>query len=129
MSLVTHITNLKTIPAGEGVSYGLRFIASRPTRVATLPIGYGDGYKRCLTGKADVLIGGVRCPQIGTICMDQMMVDVSEVPNAAIGDEAVLIGRQGNERITADEIADRAETISYEILLSISDRVPRVFEK
>lgn len=129
MSLVTHITNLKTIPAGEGVSYGLRFIASRPTRVATLPIGYGDGYKRCLTGKADVLIGGVRCPQIGTICMDQMMVDVSEVPNAAIGDEAVLIGRQGNQRITADEIADRAETISYEILLSISDRVPRVFEK
>jgi alanine racemase len=129
MTLVTHISNLKTIPAGEGVSYGLRFIASRPTRVATLPIGYGDGYKRCLTGKADVLIGGVRCPQIGTICMDQMMVDVSEVPLAAIGDEAVLIGRQGNETITADEIADRAETISYEILLSISDRVPRVYEE
>ncbi len=129
MSLVTHITNLKTIPAGEGVSYGLRFIASRPTRVATLPIGYGDGYKRCLTGKADVLIGGVRCPQIGTICMDQMMVDVSEVPLAAIGDEAVLIGRQGNEKITADEIAEHADTISYEILLSIGDRVPRIYEE
>ena len=129
MSLITYISNLKTIPAGEGVSYGLKFIASRPTRVATLPIGYGDGYKRCLTGKADVLIGGIRCPQIGTICMDQMMVDVSEVPNVAIGDEAVLIGRQGNEKITADELAEKADTISYEILLSFLDRVPRVYEK
>ena len=129
MSIITYISNLKTIPAGEGVSYGLRFIASRPTRVATLPVGYGDGYKRCLTGKADVLIGGIRCPQIGTICMDQMMVDVSDVPGVAVGDEAVLIGRQGNERITADEIADKANTISYEILLSVSDRVPRIYEK
>ena len=129
MSLVTRISNLKTIPAGEGVSYGLRFIASRPTQVATLPIGYGDGYKRCLTGKADVLIGGVRCPQIGTICMDQMMVDVSDVPGVAIGDEAVLLGRQGNEKITADELADKAGTISYEILLSFSERVPRIYEK
>ncbi len=129
MSLVTHISNLKTVAAGEGVSYGLRFVASRPTRVATLPIGYGDGYKRCLTGKADVLIGGIRCPQIGTICMDQMMVDVSDVPAVKVGDEAVLIGRQGNERITADELAGKADTISYEILLSISDRVPRVYEE
>ena len=128
MSLITYISNLKTIPAGEGVSYGLRFVASRPTKVATLPIGYGDGYKRCLTGKADVLIGGVRCPQIGTICMDQMMVDVSGVPGVAIGDEAVLIGRQGSEVITADELADKANTISYEILLSFNDRIPRVYE-
>ncbi len=94
MSLVTFISNLKTIPAGEGVSYGLRFIASRPTRVATLPVGYGDGYKRCLTGKADVLIGGIRCPQIGTICMDQMMVDVSEVPNVKIGADGKRQTRQ-----------------------------------
>jgi alanine racemase len=129
MSLVTHISNLKTVEAGEGVSYGLRFVASRPTRVATLPIGYGDGYKRCLTGKADVLIGGKRCPQIGTICMDQMMVDVSEVPEAKVGDEVVLIGRQGGSVITADELADKADTISYEILLSISERVPRVYEE
>ena len=129
MSLVTHISHLKTLPAGEGVSYGLRYTTSRPTRIATLPIGYGDGYKRCLTGKADVLVGGIRCPQVGTICMDQMMVDVSDVPDVAIGDEVVLIGRQGGERITADEIADRADTISYEILLSISDRVPRVYEE
>ncbi len=129
MSLITYISNLKTIPAGEGVSYGLRFIASHPTRVATLPIGYGDGYKRCLTGKTDVLIGGMRCPQIGTICMDQMMVDVTDVPGVAVGDEAVLIGRQGNEQITADELANKANTISYEILLSFNERVPRVYEK
>ena len=129
MSLITYISNLKTVPAGEGISYGHRFVTSRPTRVATLPIGYGDGYKRCLTGKTDVLIGGVRCPQIGTICMDQMMVDVSEVPGVAVGDEAVLIGRQGAEKITADDLANRADTISYEILLSVSDRVPRVYER
>ena len=129
LSLITHISNLKTLPAGDGVSYGLRYTTSRLTRIATLPIGYGDGYKRCLTGKSDVLIGGVRCPQVGTICMDQMMVDVTEVPGVAVGDEAVLIGRQGNESIDADELADKADTISYEILLSISDRVPRVYEE
>lgn len=129
MSLVTHISHLKTLPAGEGVSYGLKYTTSRLTRIATLPIGYGDGYKRCLTGKADVLVGGIRCPQVGTICMDQMMVDVTDVPGVAVGDEVVLIGRQGNQSITADEIADKAETISYEILLSISDRVPRVYEE
>ena len=129
MSLYTHISNLKTVPAGEGVSYGLRYVTSRPTKIATLPIGYGDGYKRCLTGKADVLIGGMRCPQVGTICMDQMMVDVSDVPGVQIGDEAVLLGRQGNEQITADELAERADTISYEILLSIGDRVPRIYEE
>ena len=129
MSLITHISYLKALPAGEGVSYGLKYTTSRPTRIATLPIGYGDGYKRCLTGKADVLVGGIRCPQVGTICMDQMMIDVSEVPSVAIGDEVVLIGRQGSARITADEIAEKAGTISYEILLSISDRVPRVYEE
>ena len=129
MSLVTHISHLKTLPAGEGVSYGLRYTTSHTTRIATLPIGYGDGYKRCLTGKADVLIGGIRCPQVGTICMDQMMVDVTDVPGVAVGDEAVLIGRQGSEQITADDLAEKADTISYEILLSISDRVPRVYEE
>ncbi len=129
MSLYTHISNLKTLPAGEGVSYGLRYVTSHPTRIATLPIGYGDGYKRCLTGKADVLVGGVRCPQIGTICMDQMMVDVTDVPDVAVGDEVVLIGRQGREQITADELAALADTISYEILLSVSFRVPRLYEE
>ena len=127
MSLVTHISNLKTLPAGQGISYGQKYVTSRETIVATLPIGYGDGYKRCLTGKAHVLIGGKRCPQIGTICMDQMMVDVTDVPNVKLWDEAVLLGSQGDEAIGADELAELADTISYEILLSISDRVPRVY--
>lgn len=127
MSFITHVSNLQMLPAGEGVSYGQRYLTTHPTVVATLPVGYGDGYKRCLSGKADVLIGGLRCPQIGTICMDQIMVDVSHVPSVHLGDEAVLIGPQGSENITADELAERANTISYEILLSVSDRVPRIY--
>ena len=127
LSLVSHISNLKTLAPGEGVSYGQKFVTSRETVVATLPIGYGDGYKRALTGKASVLIGGKRCPQIGTICMDQIMVDVTDVPGVSLGDEAVLLGRQGDEEISADELAALANTISYEILLSISERVPRVY--
>ncbi len=127
LSLVTHISNLKTLGPGEGISYGQKYVTTKETVVATLPIGYGDGYKRCLSGKADVLIGGRRCPGIGTICMDQLMVDVTDVPDVKLGDEAVLLGNQGSERVTADELAELADTISYEILLSISDRVPRVY--
>lgn len=127
MSLITHISNLKTLPVGQGISYGQKYVTTRDTVVATLPIGYGDGYKRCLTGKASVLIGGRRCPQIGTICMDQLMVDVTDVPEVKLWDEAVLLGAQENEVIGADELAELADTISYEILLSISDRVPRVY--
>ena len=127
MSFVTHISNLQNLPAGEGISYGQKYVTTRPTTVATLPVGYGDGYKRCLSGKADVLIGGIRCRQIGTICMDQIMVDVTNLPSVHLGDEAVLIGSQGSESITADELAEKADTISYEILLSISERVPRIY--
>jgi alanine racemase len=91
-------------------------------------VGYGDGYKRCLSGKADVLVRGKRARQIGTICMDQMMIDLSNVPDAEVGDDVILIGSQGDEEITADELAEKAGTISYEILLSVSDRVPRFYE-
>ncbi len=127
LSWKTAVTHVKDVLPGESVSYGRRFVAERTTRVATLPVGYGDGYKRCLSNRASVLLHGQRAPQIGTICMDQMMVDVTEIPNVVPGDEAVLIGEQGNEAITADEMADWADSISYEILLSISDRVPRVY--
>jgi len=129
MSWHTTITHIKTVPAGEGVSYGLKFVTPRDMRVGTLAVGYGDGYKRCLSGNADVLVRGKRAPQIGTVCMDQMMIDLSGVPEAAVDDDVVLIGSQGNETITADELADRAGTISYEILLSISERVPRIYSK
>jgi alanine racemase len=98
-------------------------------RVGTVAVGYGDGYKRCLSDKAEVLIRGIRARQIGTICMDQMMIDLTNVPDAVVGDDVVLLGRQGNDAITADELADKAGTISYEILLSVSERVPRVYTK
>lgn len=127
LSWKTNVVNVKEIPCGETVSYGRTFTASRPTRVATLPVGYGDGYKRCLSNRACVLIHGMRAQQIGTVCMDQIMCDVTEIPNVRIGDEVILLGAQGPERITADEMAQWANTISYEILLSISERVPRVF--
>ena len=118
---------MKEIAPGETVSYGRTFAAERPTRVATLPVGYGDGYKRCMSNRAAVLIHGMRAPQIGTICMDQIMCDVTAIPDVRIGDEVVLLGEQGNERITAISTRGWADTISYEILLSISERVPRVF--
>ena len=95
--------------------------------VATVPIGYGDGYRRSLSGKGAVLIRGQRAPILGRVCMDQCMVDVTEIPGAAEGDEVVLLGSQGEERIDADEIAEWAGTISYEVLLSFSSRVPRVY--
>lgn len=127
LSWKTNIVNIKEIAEGETVSYGRTFTASRRTLVATLPVGYGDGYKRCLSNRASVLIHGKRAPQIGTVCMDQIMCDVTDIPGAAIGDEVILLGCQGDETITADEMARWADTISYEILLSISERVPRVF--
>jgi len=129
MSWHACLTHIKTIPAGEGVSYGLKFVTSCDMRVGTVAVGYGDGYKRCLSGKAEVLLRGTRVRQIGTICMDQMMIDLTNVPDAAVGDDVVLLGRQGNDAITADELAEMAGTISYEILLSISERVPRVYTK
>ncbi len=129
MSWHAYITHIKTIPAGEGVSYGLKFVTPCDMVVGTVAVGYGDGYKRCLSGKADVLVHGHRARQIGTICMDQMMIDLTEIPDAAVGDDVVLLGAQGKESITADELAQKAGTISYEILLSISERVPRVYTK
>ena len=123
----TALTYVKTVPANEGISYGLKYVTGRETRVGTLAVGYGDGYKRCLSGMAEVLVRGKRVPQVGTICMDQMMIDLSNVPDARADDDVVLLGRQGAEEITADELADKAGTISYEILLSVSERVPRIY--
>ena len=123
----THVSFVKEIHPGDTVSYGRRYTAESTRRIATLPVGYGDGYKRCLSGKGVVLINGKRAPLIGTICMDQMMCDITDIGEVSVGDEVVLLGRQGAEYISADEMADLAGTISYEILLSINSRVPRVF--
>jgi alanine racemase len=126
----TAITHVKTVPAGTPISYGGRWSAQRTSRIATLPVGYADGYSRRLSGRqgfgmGEVLVRGRRAPIAGTVCMDMMMVDVTDIAGADVGDETVLIGEQGEQRISADELAARAGTISYEILCGISHRVPR----
>ena len=113
---------------GEGVSYGLTYKAPHQTRVATVQIGYGDGYPRALSNVGEVLIGGVRRSIIGRVCMDVSVIRLEPTDNVSVGDEAVLIGKQGDAEITVDELADRAGTISYEILTQIGTRVPRIFK-
>jgi len=131
LRLVTCIAALRDLQPGDTVSYGAYFRATRPTRVATLPVGYADGYPRRLAAPvaarpADVLVRGRRCPIVGSVCMDMLMVDVTALGElATVGDEVVLIGTQGGERITAAELAERAGLIEYEITCGISKRVPR----
>jgi alanine racemase len=128
LTLKTRLTLIRELPAGHGVSYGRTFLTSRPTRVATLAIGYADGYHRVLSNRgAEVLIHGRRCPVLGRVTMDQIMVDVSEISEAAIGDEAVLIGCAGHESISAADLAAKAGTIPWEIFTSIGARVERVY--
>lgn len=121
-------TLVKTLPPGEGVSYGAAFRTGRETRVMTLPVGYGDGYRRMLSGRAWVLVRGRRAPLIGRVCMDQCMADVTEIPGAAPGDEVVLLGTQREERISPEEMAAWLETIPYEVMLAPTARVPRVYQ-
>ena len=125
LSLKSRVSVVKWIEPGEAVSYGRRFIATRRTKIATLPLGYADGYIRLLTGRSNVLIGGTVFPIVGTICMDQLMVDVGK-SDVRVGDEAVLIGRQGRKAITAWDLASKIGTIPYEICTNISSRVPRI---
>jgi alanine racemase len=123
----TEIVRLKELPAGHAVGYGMTFRTERPTRLATLPAGYADGYSRLLSNKGDVLIRGRRAPVVGRVSMDLLTVDVTDIPGAALGDEVVLLGRQGGEEVSAEEIAAKIDTISYEVLCGVSARVPRVY--
>jgi alanine racemase len=122
----TRILQIKELPAGASVGYGRTFTAKRNSRIAALPVGYADGYHRLLSNRGAVLVRGKRAPIAGRISMDLTMIDVTDIAEIAQGDEVVLIGRQGAEQISADEVAGWAETISYEVLTSISARVPRV---
>ena len=122
----TEIVLIRNLPAGTGISYGLRYITRGDERIAALPLGYADGVTRALTGKMSVLIHSKRCPVVGTICMDQMMVDVTNIKDAKIGDEVVIVGKQGNEVITPEEMASARNTINYEIPIIFSKRVPRI---
>lgn len=123
----TRITFLKEVPANAGISYGHTFKTIRNSLIATVPLGYGDGISRLLSNRIDLLVGGVRCPQVGRICMDQCMVDVTALRGEVkLGDEVVIIGKQGREKITADELAEKMDTINYEIVTHIAERIPRI---
>ncbi len=126
LSLVTRIAFLKNVPAGVPVSYGRTFVTKRESLIATIPVGYADGYSRGLSNKGEAIVRGRRVPVAGRVCMDMTMLDVTDVPGVAEGDEAVLIGARGSERISADDIAAKTGTIAYEVLCGISGRVPRV---
>ncbi|HET9075144.1 MAG TPA: alanine racemase [Solirubrobacteraceae bacterium] len=125
LALRSYVAAVKPILPGQSAGYGRRFIAGVPTYLATLPIGYGDGLGRALTNNCDVLIGGRRYPLVGTVSMDNITVDVGPEPTVRVGETATLIGRDGDERQTAEDLARRVGTINYEVLCAISARVPR----
>ena len=127
MELKAAVSYVHRVPAGSGISYGKRFVTSSATNIVTLPVGYADGYSRLFSGKGEVLLKGRRYPIVGNICMDQCMVDVGDLA-VEIGEEAVLLGRQGSEEITADELAEKMGTINYEIVCMIGSRVPRIYK-
>ncbi len=127
LSWRARVLSVRTIPAGQGVSYGWRFRAPRPTRVATLGVGYAGGYPLALSGRSEVILHGQRVPQIGRICMDMMMIDVSELPAVQPGEVATLIGADGNARIRVEELAQLVPTTPHEIVARLGDRPPRLF--
>lgn len=131
LTLRSYVAEVKRCAAGESVGYGRRFVAARDTHIAVIPIGYGDGWRRGLSGNADVLIDGRRHAQVGTVSMDSITVEVGPDPavRSLRGHEAVLIGTQGSQRITAEEVARRLETINYEISCGLTARVRRVYER
>lgn len=129
LSWKSRVLIVKQIPKDWSVSYGRTYIAPEEKKIAIIPVGYADGYNRHLSNTGQVLIHGQRVPIIGLVCMDQFMVDVTDIPDVTIGDEVVLIGRQGEENITADELAQELGTINYEIICGINCRVPRVYIK
>ncbi len=123
MTLKTKVSEVKVVPPGTPISYGRTFITRKKTTVATLPVGYADGYSRMLSNRGEVLIKGHRAPVIGTICMDMCMIDASDVGDVRLGDEVILFGKE----LSVDEVAAKAETINYEIVCGVSKRVPRVY--
>jgi len=129
MSFKSRVVQLRAVPAGRFISYARTYQTKRPTRVGVLPVGYGHGYPWLLSNRGDVLIRGRRAPIIGRVTMDLTMVDATEIPEIALGDEAVLFGEQGDARIALEEVAERAETIPYDILCSMGKRVVRVFQR
>lgn len=127
MSIKAKVVHVKDVEPGTPISYGRKFITKRKSRIATLPLGYADGYTRMLNGKAKVIVNGVIAPVVGSICMDQCMVDVTDCGEVKLGDEVILMGSDGNLEISADTIASWIGTINYEVVCMFSKRVPRVY--
>ncbi len=127
LSFYTRVAQLKEVPAGTPISYGRTFVTKRHSKIATLPVGYADGYWRLLSNRGAVLVRGKRAPLAGRVCMDYIMADVTGIEDVAVGDQVVLYGRQGDEEISVDEIASLAGTINYEVTCALSARVPRVY--
>ncbi|MBE6036191.1 MAG: alanine racemase [Clostridiales bacterium] len=128
MSVKSRITHLKTVPAGTAVSYGCTFVTERETVLATIPVGYADGYPRLLSNKGQILVNGQFAPIVGRVCMDQFMADVTHIPGVKAGDEAVLLGTQGENRISAEDIAALTGTINYEVLCDFGLRLKRIYK-
>ena len=127
MSWHSHVAHVKWLEAGRQIGYGGAYTTTKPTRVATVPVGYADGYPRCLSNKFYVLIAGQKAPILGRVCMDQLMVDVTDIPNVQTGDEVVLMGKSGEEVITAEAISAKAYSFNYEFVCGISRRVARCY--
>lgn len=127
LELIGHVAYVKWVEAGTPISYGGTYVTERRTKIATIPLGYGDGYARSLSNKADVLIRGKRCRVIGRICMDQFMVDVTDLPDVEYGDKVTLIGYDGEEHIPVEELGDIADRFSYEFICDLGKRIPREF--
>lgn len=128
-TLVTRPVRVEIVAQGESIGYSRTYCAPRDMRVMTVPIGYGDGYPRALSNRASALVCGRRAHVVGNVCMDMLMLDVTDIPQADMRSEVVMMGTQGQERITPDELADLAGTIPYEIMLGFSERVPKIFQR
>ena len=126
---LSRVTHVKTLPAGREISYGGTYVTTKETVVATVPVGYADGYRRSLSGKFYVLIRGKRAPILGRVCMDQLMVDVTDIPGVTLNDRVTLVGKNGNEEITMEQISAVADSFNYEFVCGISRRVPRVYSR
>lgn len=129
MSIKANIVHLKDVPAEFSVGYGRKYISENPARIATIALGYADGYPRPYSAQAKVIVNGIVCKIAGNICMDQCMIDVTEVPNVKVGDEVIVMGSDGTNSITADDIADATGTINYEITCALGQRLPKVYVK
>ncbi len=127
MSVKTKIIHLKTIPSGEDIGYGRTYTTSKKSVIATIPVGYDDGYSRLLSSKSEVLVRGKRVPVVGRVSMNMITLDVSSVPNVSVGDEVVLLGEQGNEKITGEELAGKCNTINYEVFCNLGGLRQKVF--